>query len=367
MEKVYIGMDVHSKSNYVVVQNAAGDVIKEGSIPATSEEIKAFLMGIGNGRMPEDAKIGFESGQQAMWMSKYIGSLGMEPIIIDAREVRRKTRRDGQKSDRRDAYEICDGIRRGIYSSIVYVPEDRILKLRSILMRRRHFVRVCTGEINAAKYQLRAVGLSTSSVPLDTETGWKKMLKKFEQEPFIDYSVMHSEVWKMAAGKIKELEAELREALEPFKEVLEILTSVPGVGLLTAATYIAVIATPKRFPDSSRVVSYAGLATSTYDSGETERHGHITRRGSAELRSMLCEAAQQARNPRNPLNPFFVRVCAKSGYKRAIISVAHRLARVLYQMWKRMERFDARKLNLECGEYQKIRKSYYRIKDKKAV
>ena len=43
------------------------------------------------------------------------------------REVRQKARRIGQKCDRRDAFEVCDGLRRGIYTSIVYIPEAKVL------------------------------------------------------------------------------------------------------------------------------------------------------------------------------------------------------------------------------------------------
>lgn len=362
MEKLYIGMDVHSKTIFNVVQNGEGEVIMEKPIPTTEENIKTFLTEVGNGTMPAGTEIAFESGQQATWLSQVLNSLGMMPIVIDAREVRAKARRIGQKTDRRDAFEICDGWRRKIYGSIVYVPEEKIQKLRNILMRRRHYVNICTGEVNAAKYLMRANGMSTTGIILKKEIGWKDMFESVGQENFAGYTMMHHDVWKMSAEKVKELEIELKGALLPFKDIVETLMSAPCVGVLTAATYIAIIGTPERFPDSSHVISYAGLATSTYDTGETERHGHITKRGSSELRSMLCEAAQHARNPRNPLNPYFMRVCGKHGYKRAVIAVAHRLARILYQMWKRMERFDVGKLNLEHGEYQKVRKAYYRIK-----
>jgi len=286
----------------------------------------------------------------------------MKPIVIDAREIRAKARRIGQKSDWRDAYEICDGIRRGIYQTIVYIPDEKIEKLRNIIKRRRHYVRVCTGEVNAAKYMFRGNGINVSDIFLRTEKNWGTMFESGGKEYFIKHAKMHYEVWKIAAIKVKELEEELKEALLPYKETVEILMSAPGIGPITAATYIATIGTPERFRDSSRVVSYIGLAVSTYNSGGKERHGHITKRGSAELRAMLCEAAQQARNPQNPLNPYFMRICAKHGYKRAIVSVAHRLAQILYRMWREKKRFDINKINIEKGEYHKIRKIYYKIK-----
>ena len=48
---------------------------------------------------------------------------------------------------------------------------------------------------------------------------------------------------------------------------------------------------------------YIGLVPFTYDTGEIQRHGHITKRGSGELRAVLCEAAQHAASKRHPLNP----------------------------------------------------------------
>lgn len=360
--KVYIGMDVHGKSIYSVLQNESGKVIREMVIPTDPEHIKTYLMEAIPGGIPKGTRIGMESGQQATWLSKYLSSLGMSPVVIDAREVRVKSSRPNQKSDRRDAFEICDGLRRGIYRSIVYIPDEQIQRLKNILMRRRHFVSLCTCERNAAKYLLRANGLSTTNLCTESAKGWDKMKARAGDTGFAEHIGLHNEVWKLAADKVDSLEKELDAALKPFEGIMEVLTSAPGVGRIVAATYLAVIGTPERFPDSSRVVSYAGLVTSTFDSGETERHGHITKRGSSELRAMLCEAAQHARNAHNPLNPYFVRICAKKGYKKAIIAVAHRLARMLYQMWRHMEMFDIDKTNLEFGEFRKVKTAYYKIK-----
>jgi len=40
---------------------------------------------------------------------------------------------------------------------------------------------------------------------------------------------------------------------------------------------------------------------------------------------MLCEAAHHARRSTHPLHPHFARVCARRGYKAAVVAVAHRL------------------------------------------
>ena len=362
MNELYIGMDVHSKSIYCIVQDWFGKVLFDAPIETKAEEVKKFLSDFPGGEIPKGTQIGFESGTQATWLSRLLNSLGMTPLVIDAHEVRKKARRIGQKTDRRDAFEICEGIRKQMYDSIVYIPDEKTQKLKDVLKKRRHFVNICVREKNSAKALLRGSGISTNRLPLKGKTSWENLCKRLGDNYRSSYARMHMNVWEMAYEKVEELELELNKVLEPFKDIMDILTSMPGVGTITAATFIGTIGTPYRFPDSSRVVSYAGLAASTFDSGERTRHGNITKRGPAELRNMLCEAAQSARKSHNPFNPYFLRICSKKGYKKAIVAVAHKQAKILYQMWKRKETFDIRKTNIESGEFIKTKKVYYKIK-----
>src|SRR4029453_7866933 len=86
-----------------------------------------------------------------------------------------------------------------------------------------------------------------------------------------------------------------------------------------------------------------------YHSGDREAYGRITKRGSGELRAMLCEAAHHASRPTHPLHPYFAVLCAKRGYKMATIAVAHRLARITFAMLRDGTDFDVGKLNIEEG------------------
>ncbi|MFC1738345.1 transposase [Planctomycetota bacterium] len=152
--EVYIGMDIHCKKTVYVMREASGKVIARGSVPT------GFRRMLRHSGTPEAIRVGLETGPQSWWVSRVLSEPGMQPAIIDAREIRSKARRMNQKSDFRDAFEICDGLRRGIYTAIGYVPEPPIQRLRQVLSRRRHFVRQCTSQINATKYLLWSVGLS---------------------------------------------------------------------------------------------------------------------------------------------------------------------------------------------------------------
>jgi len=356
---LYIGLDVHSKQTTYCVMDDVGAVKAQGSVETSANSLVRFLESTG----AEPASlVGLETGVQSRWVSLLVRSTGLVPIVINATEVRRKARRSRQKSDTRDAFEICDGLRRGLWDSVVYVPEEPVQRLRDLLSRRRHFVSLCTMEVNAARYVVRAHGITLGPGRLNTENGWKTFLARADVARWRELLELHAATWRLAEATVRQLEEQLSEALKPFHDEYLRLQTMPGVGAVVATTFLAVIATPDRFPTSAHAASYLGLVPSTYDSGERERHGRITKQGSRELRAVLCEAAHRAADVRHPLNPYFVKVMAKSGYRRAIIAVAHRMARILFQMWKRKEDFDVTKLGVEPGMHIVKKRRFFALK-----
>jgi len=156
----------------------------------------------------------------------------------------------------------------------------------------------------------------------------------------------HAAVWTAAQAARSALEAALAAHAVPFAAPLARLQTVPGVGPLVGLTAIATFADVTRFADAKCAASYAGLVPSTHQSGAVDRHGHITKRGSAELRAMLCEAAHHAARPDHPFHRVFTALCARRGYRPAIIAVAHRLCRVLFALLRDGTTFAPARLGL---------------------
>lgn len=100
--ELYIGLDVHGKQTVCVAQDEAGHLVAQGEVATTAEGFCQLVETLGT---PKGTKIGLETGGQAMWVARLLSGIGMEPVVIDAREVRQKARRLGQKRDRRDAFE----------------------------------------------------------------------------------------------------------------------------------------------------------------------------------------------------------------------------------------------------------------------
>ena len=346
----YVGLDAHSKTCVYVIQSEDGREIGEGRVPTTIEGLLSLQT---RHELPAGTKVALESGTMAFFVARRLSALGLDPVVVDAHEVRAKAVRPNQKSDRRDARELCEGLRRGIYRTVVHVPPEAIEQLRSTLGRRRHFVRIKTTQINAVKHLLRTVGMATTGRSLTTEKGWQKLLAAVAVDAQLEtFCRSHHAVWQCAHEQVRTLEASLESQGEPYRRDLDRLKTVPGVGSIVALTTLAVFSDVQRFPTAKHAASYAGLVASTYDSGESVRHGRITRRGSNELRSMLCEAAHHAGRPGSPFHPFFTSLLVRRGYKMAVVAVAHRLCRILYAMLRHGTDFEVDRLGVEEGRFE---------------
>ena len=70
------------------------------------------------------------------------------------------------------------------------------------------------------------------------------------------------------------------------------LTTLKGVGMITAMSFLTEIGDLNRFGNRRQVAAYLGLCPASYESGEAnDRKGRITRQGPARLRRVLCQAA----------------------------------------------------------------------------
>ena len=358
--KAYVGLDAHSKRSVFVIANAQGEVIGRGDVPTTPAGLATLRT---EHQVAAGTPVALESGTVAFFVARQLAALELAPVVIDAHEVRLKAYRPQHKSDRRDAQELCEGLRRGTYRTRIHVPPPPIAALREVLSRRRHFVRMQTAEILAAKRLLRADGLGHLSRCLRSDVGWTKLHATVAERPELArYIELHHAVWRAAHAQVLALDDQLAPTAAPCGDALRRLQTIPGVGPIVALTALAVFSDATRFPSAKHAASYAGLVPSTYQSGDRDAHGRITKRGSAELRAMACESAHHARNVRHPLHPYLSALTARRGHKVAIVAVAHRLCRIMYAMLRDGTDFDVAQLGVEIGPFTRTTKRYYRLK-----
>jgi transposase len=110
-----------------------------------------------------------------------------------------------------------------------------------------------------------------------------------------------------------------------------VLTSMPGVGVRTAARLLTEVTT-KHFPTPGHLAAYAGLAPVTRRSGSSIRGEHPSRRGNKILkRTMFLSAFAALRDPES--RAYYNRKIAQGKrHNQALIALARRRSDVLYAM-----------------------------------
>jgi len=105
-----VGLDVRSRKSTFVIEDAAGKVVAQGEVASTPAGVSALVATHGLGAWTQ---VDLETGAVAFFVARQLSRLGLAPVVVDAHEVRLKAHRPNRKSDRRDAFELCEGLRPG--------------------------------------------------------------------------------------------------------------------------------------------------------------------------------------------------------------------------------------------------------------
>ena len=120
---------------------------------------------------------------------------------------------------------------------------------------------------------------------------------------------------------------------DAFPTQLRILTSIKGVGPITAAHFLAEVGDIRRFESHKKLIAYAGLDPCVYQSGKFDGRGGISKRGNRHLRRVIWLMAVGVARYSPFFREYFLRR-RKEGlpYKKAILATAHKLIRVIFAM-----------------------------------
>lgn len=110
-------------------------------------------------------------------------------------------------------------------------------------------------------------------------------------------------------------------------EEIRRLMSVPGVGAITAAAFMAAVGDIRRFGSAKKLTGYLGLDPIVRQSGSAEAsYGRISKQGSAAGRYALVEASWSVVKAPSPLRAFYERTKGRRGASVAIVATARKLA-----------------------------------------
>jgi len=124
--------------------------------------------------------------------------------------------------------------------------------------------------------------------------------------------------------------------------ICRLLMTVPGIGALSSLVYVSTVEDPSRFSRSRAVGAHLGLTPRRYQSGETDRSGHISRCGDGLARTLMYEAAivilHRVKRPLH-LKDWAAAIEQRSGPGKARVALARKLSVILHSVWRSGEPF----------------------------
>ena len=190
---------------------------------------------------------------------------------------------------------------------------------------------------------------------LDELQGMKQQEQNRLKSGVTDLVVIESlqENLKQLDAQIKALWKKIKEHVNQHPDLREkqrLLTSIPGIGKLTAIKLIAEIGEIKDFTSASQLAAYAGLAPKQFQSGSSvHKQTRISKQGRTELRRCLYMPAVVA-SEHNPIVMDLKRRMLASGHvmMEVIVAAMKKLLHLVYGVLKSGKPFDPDYGNLFC-------------------
>ena len=139
---------------------------------------------------------------------------------------------------------------------------------------------------------------------------------------------------------IRELDAEIAEIEEQIQAIMDELdspiTTIPGLGFRMAAMILAEVGDFSRFDSPDKLLAYAGMSPSTYQSGQLKNcYPHMEKRGSRYLRYALYNATKYVCLWDSNFAAYLAKKRAEGKhYYVAISHAAKKLVRLIFAMEK---------------------------------
>ena len=121
--------------------------------------------------------------------------------------------------------------------------------------------------------------------------------------------------------------------MEPYRERVRILTSVPGIGTVAAMELLLELQDVARFRQADQLAAYVGLKPAQYSSTDKVRMVRITKVGKHSLRAVLVQVAWQLIRKDGSMKERYERIKIRSGGKRAIVAIARTLLLRVRRIW----------------------------------
>ncbi len=326
-DEIYVGIDVH-KDIYHLAMWHNGHI---GCVYSTSSDNNKLLQDLQQIRSSLKNVV-YEAGPTGYGLVRLLRSADLPAEVVATTKTPRMTD-SSAKTDRLDCRQLAEYAAKGLLTFVTVPTEQQeadrqVVRLRDQLMSKRKRV------MQQIKSFLLQHGINWPG------GNWSRIvLKQLRQLDIVDelrFTLDQDlDEYEFLSGKIAETKAKLHQIFgsERHSAAIKIFKSHPGVGDIAAWEFRAEMFDITRFNEPKQISKYTGLCPRVSQSGNTCRHGPITKTGRRQLRAILIQAAW-AWHRRDPCaRQIYNRLLRNTGSsKKAIVGLAKRIAIHLWRM-----------------------------------
>ena len=337
-KRIVVGIDLGSKKSVVCWLDEDGKVVERMTIASNCVTLEKVF-----GKLAP-LEIAIETGCHANWVRRRLVALGHAVTVGDARQIQ-LIAKSHSKDDKRDARFLAEILL--YWPELLHPVEPRSLESeqnRALLRLRESLVRARVKLINSVRGVLASFG---EKLPAVSSAAFARAAAPVVPE------LLRSEVHpalltiEMLTAEVKVYDKRVLELCKGrYREQTRRLLTIPGVGPLTALTFVLELdGDVNRLRGSRAAGAMVGLRPSRRESGQSKPELGITKQGNAMLRRYLVQCAQYMLGRHGQdcaLKRWGLGLAgtSKRGKKRAVAATARKLAVLLHTLWRKDVDFD---------------------------
>lgn len=341
-QSFYVGIDSHKKSWTVTI---LGEHYEHKTLSQNPDpDLLAFYL---KRNFPGGHyQAVYEAGFNGFESCRRLRQLGVECKVIHAADVPTSQKEKLQKSDKADSRKLARMLRGNEFEAI-HIPERKLEADRALVRQRFRMMKDVSRTKNRVKSLLFQFGIDIPERFTAAQTrswsnvyiNWLKELT-IEQENLKQTLDNYIRIGELQRKELLLANRQVRNLsqTESYRKNYNFLISLPGVGLMTAITFLVQIGDVGRFKRLDDLCNYVGLVPRMYGSGENMQTGKMIKRGRKELKIMLIEASWDAIRIDPALMLKFNDLSKRMNKNKAIIRIARKmLSRIRYVLQHQQE------------------------------
>jgi transposase len=369
------GLDVHKDTVVACVRLAEADQVthETKTFDTTTTELVSLLAWLSKQGCTHVAMEATGVYWKPVW--NILSDGNFELVLANAAHIKNVP---GRKTDVSDAAWIADLLAHGLIRSS-FVPDEEMQQLRELLRTRKQLIRQQTSHIQRLQKTLESANIKLDSVITDIvgksgramiqaliagETNPAKLAaladRRIKASPkelrealrgrvtphhrfllhvhlqHIDFAAAAiDDIDRRVEALISHMDEEVKTGQAPFRTLIALLMTIPGIGQLAAQAILSEIGLDMtRFPTAGHLLSWAGLCPGNNESAGKRRSTRL-RKGNLWLKTMLIQCAWAAKRKKDSyFRAQFYRISGHRGPKKAVCAVAASMLTTIYHMLK---------------------------------